>query len=65
MPVEGKALCPRLDMIRGKLSDLRRTLKVIQEAGDGELYGLALMEYALTLGELEPYTDNKGRYWND
>ena len=64
MPVEGKALCPRLEIIRGKLSDLRRTLKMIQQAGDSQLYGLALMEYARALGELEPYSDNKGRFWN-
>ena len=65
MPAKERALCPRLEMIQGKLSDLRRTLRVIQEAGDEKLYGLALIEYARALGELEPYSDNKGRYWYD
>ena len=54
----------RLKMIRGRLSDLRLCLQAIQRLGDTPMYGEALIEYSRALGELEPYSMDKVRFFN-
>ena len=71
VPVEEKAsfrqplTLDRLKEIRYRLSDVRLNLKVIQRFGDTELWGLALLEYCGLLTELEPYTQDKARFFNE
>ena len=70
VPVEEKASSRpmltqnRLAEIKARLAVVRRDLAVIQRFDDAMLYGIALAEYAKVLGELEPYSQDKARYFN-